>query len=73
MEEFFIFKYQDTQDLNYAFIIAKDEDQARTILRISTELEVVLKGTRNLMDFPLALEHLTETESPVYINNINPF
>lgn len=69
----YIFKYQDTFDLNYAFIISDDEPKARKILSELTDFEIVLKRTVNLSDFPHIEEFWNETKSPVYINKILPF
>lgn len=68
-----LFKYRDTVDGNFAFIISDDEETARKALENETTLPVLMVGSRSLEDFPHASEHWYSCYDPIYINNIIPF
>lgn len=73
MEEIFIFKYKDTVDGRYAFIIHENEEKARKILEQETSLDFVLCGSKFLEEVPEAYKHWFSTFNYIYINEILPF
>lgn len=73
MEEIFIFKYKDTVDGRYAFIIHENEEKARKILEQETSLDFVLCGSKFLEEVPEAYKHWFSNFNYIYINEILPF
>jgi hypothetical protein len=73
MEKLYIFKFQDYTDGNYAFIIGKDEPEARSILEQETSLKFIMTGSKFLEEVPDAQRHWEEKKKPIYTNRILPF
>lgn len=66
-----IFKFTDHVDFDSAYIVAHTEEQAWSLIRQETELEVTLCGVRPIDDFPRA--EMNRNVPYVYKNNIPPF
>lgn len=73
MPQIHIFKYKDTIDGNYAFIIHTSEEGARKLLEKETVLEFMLVGSKKLEDVPAAHEFWFNSYNNFYINEILPF
>lgn len=73
MAQIHIFKYKDTMDGKYAFIIHTNEEKARKILEEETSLDFMLVGSKKLEDVPAAHEFWFNSYNNVYINEIIPF
>lgn len=73
MAQAHIFKYKDTTDGKYAFIIHTKEEDARKILEEETVLDFMLVGSKKLEDVPAAHEFWFNSYNNVYINEIMPF
>lgn len=73
MTQIHVFKYKDTIDGNYAFIIHTSEEGARKLLEEQTVLEFMLVGSKKLDDVPAAHEFWFNYYNNVYINKIMPF
>ena len=73
MPQIYIFKYRDTVDGNYAFIIHTSEEKARKRLEEETVIEFTLVGSKKLEDVPAAHEFWFNYYNNFYINQILPF
>lgn len=76
MEPIYIFKYQDTVDLNHAFVLSDTEENARKAIVERTSIPIVLIGTRSAVDFPKIWEEYSYKRTGdtfIYKNDILPF
>lgn len=72
-----VFRFQDTRDFDYAYVIANSRSEAAGLLKEHTELEIIFGEekdcVRPLDDFPKAVKHFEKYKNSVWICDIKPF